>query len=707
MIMLLTALVLTAFASPAQAPPPTAQPSGPEIASARRVAATANLAAEEYRLGVRGGQVIAAPEVEEARLFLAEARRNASRLPMEVSGEITARIDSLLAMVNAVASPDSIDRRVSVLVDGLARRLGITLDEVPTERPSLARGREVYQANCASCHGASGRGDGPVAPALSPRPSDLANPAALLASSPLDFYRRITVGTAGTAMAPYEHMLSSEDRWAVALYTSTLRLPRPSGRRPPEGLALFGASARMTDADLLASLGVGATLADVAAVRILPAPESATMSAVFTQVRRELDSAYFLARGGHPDEARAMAMDAYITFERVERELRVKDPALTARIEAAFESLRNRAGSSASTTQLEGIRRDLAAALERAERTIADRPSGTNLVMQSFVILVREGLEAILVIGALMAFLVKTGNAHRRRDIHLGVGAAIALSLLTAAALETVFVLSRRHQEGLEGAVMLLASATLFYVSYWLLSKMEVAKWNRFVRSRMEQALTRGSALALGSVAFLAVYREGFETVLFYKALAVSGGGSGAANWLPISGGILAGAVVLAIVYVAINRFGVRLPLKPFFGITGTLLYYMAFVFAGKGIAELQVSGAIGLTPVTWGPRIPALGVYPTVESLGVQGGLLALALLGLAWILLRRGSGVGGVGGRVSEVRTPDSGPPIGPLPPNELLRSIDRIETDLAEVRVELERMRERVRPEDLKPSSSAPEN
>jgi high-affinity iron transporter len=455
-----------------------------------------------------------------------------------------------------------------------------------------------------------------------------------------------------------------------------------------------------------------------------------------------------------------MAMDAYITFERVERDLRVKDPALTSSIEAAFESLRNQAGTGASASQLATIRRDLAAALERAERTIADRPSGTNLLMQSFIILVREGLEAILVIGALMAFLVRTGNAHRRREIHLGVGAAVALSLLTAAALETVFALSTRHQEGLEGVVMLLAAGTLFSVSYWLLSKMEVAKWNQFVRSRMEQALTRGSALALASVAFLAVYREGFETVLFYKALAVSGG-TGGATWLPILVGIVAGSAVLAVVYVAINRFGVRLPLKPFFGVTGTLLYYMAFVFAGKGIAELQESGAIGLTPLGWAPRIPAMGIYPTAESLAVQGILLLLALVGGGWLLLGSSRRLGGSASGSSTSRRQDvsasgsstsrrqdvsaSGrsddrrhseqpsrraaespsrpeeppsrpeeppsrpeePPSRPEDETSLLRSIDRIETDLAEVRVELERMRERVKPGDVKPSSPGRES
>jgi high-affinity iron transporter len=206
------------------------------------------------------------------------------------------------------------------------------------------------------------------------------------------------------------------------------------------------------------------------------------------------------------------------------------------------------------------------------------------------------------------------------------------MSLLTAAALETVFVLSRAHQEGMEGVVMLVATATLFYVSYWLISKLEVATWKSFVRGKMESALSRGSAFALASVAFLAVYREGFETVLFYKALAVSGGPG---DWAPITIGVLAGAAVLAVVYVAINRFGVRLPLKPLFGVTSALLYYMAVVFAGKGIAELQESGAVPLTPVARAPRIPALGIYPTLESLALQGLLILLAIVGLTWVFV------------------------------------------------------------------------
>jgi high-affinity iron transporter len=146
----------------------------------------------------------------------------------------------------------------------------------------------------------------------------------------------------------------------------------------------------------------------------------------------------------------------------------------------------------------------------------------------------------------------------------------------------------------------------------------------------VQDAVTSGSALALASAAFLAVYREGFETVLFYKALVISAGPT--AGLAPILAGMLLGALLLVGVYVAVNRFGIRLPLKPFFAVTSAFLYYMAFVFAGAGIAELQEGGFVSLTPVSGAPRIPALGIHPTAETLAAQCVLVALALAALVW---------------------------------------------------------------------------
>jgi high-affinity iron transporter len=558
----------------------------------------------------------------------------------------------------------------------------------------------VYQANCAGCHGTSGRGDGPQAAGLEPPPANLADGPALRDRSPLDYFHRISIGVVGTAMPAFEGRLSPDDRWAAALYATVLRLPTAEGDVPP-ALRAFPTTGRMTDAEVLSALGASdpagpEALARLARVRTVQADASATAAAlVFDRVRSQVESTYTLARAGD-SAASGRAFDAYMTFEQVERSVRARNPGLASELEAGFATLRTRAAGGATRTELDAIRAQLYSGLERAERILGADLSPLNLFFQSFVIMLREGLEAILIVGALMTFLVKMGASHRRRDIHIGVAAAVGASLLTALALETIFQLTPSKREALEGLTMVVATAVLFYVSYWLLSKMEVVKWNHFVKSKVQDALTSGSALALASAAFLAVYREGFETVLFYKALFLSGGGAG--GTMPVIGGIALGSMVLVAVYVGMHRFGIRLPLKPFFGVTSAFLYYMAFVFAGKGVVELQEGGFLPTTIVAWAPRVPALGIYPTLESLAAQGVLVLLLVAALVWTF-----GIEPRRLRVTRVLVPEPRPePAAPAPPPrlagdeddvELLRSLERVEADLAEIRAEIERMKHRV--------------
>jgi len=607
------------------------------LAAARRIANTARLAASEYRLGVVDGVVVLQPEVEEAALFLAEARRAAEALPDSVRAPVDSELIRLGSLVTRIGDPDSLGAGVERMVAGLARALAVDVDEMPTELPSLARGAEIYRTECGSCHGATGRGDGEQARDLDPPPSDLSDRERLREVTPLEFYRRVTIGVAGTAMPSFEDRFSVDDRWAVAMYATMLRLPAAEGNAPLH-LTDFPVIARLSDAAIAESLGRNdSSPARIAAVRTLAGVAPARdYRPIFNTVRARIDSAVTLVERGETDAARSRALDAYLAFEAVERELRIKAPDQVADLEQAFADLRAAAEAGGETGSVEAT---LDRLLERAERSVGVTLSPVALFGQSVVILVREGLEAILVVGALMTFLVKLGAGHRRRDLHLGVLAALLASLVTAVMVETVFRLSPTHQEALEAGTMVVATVMLFWVSYWLLSKIEVARWNRFVRTRLSEALGQGSRLALGSVAFLAVYREGFETVLFYKALLVSGGDASAA--VPVGVGIMVGLVALAIVYLAINRFGVRLPLRPFFAVTSALLYLMAFNFAGTAIAELQEGGLLPLTPVNWLPRIPVLGLYPTMESTAVQALLLALAGVALVWTFVvtpRRG---------------------------------------------------------------------
>ena len=600
------------------------------LAVARRVFATAQLAAEEYRVGVVGGRIVAAAEVDEARLFITEADRTSGELPATARTAAAGPLSRMAAVVQQTGAPDSLDAAVRALGLALAEHVGGPLEPVPAWAAPVARGKELYARTCAGCHGDAGRGDGPAAAGLEPRPADLTDPS-LTASSPLDFYRRITLGVAGTAMPGFEGTLEEEDRWAVALYASTLRLPAASGR-VPDSLRGLARNAALTDVQVLALLGHGsearpttAALARVAAVREAGGADAGSRrAAVFDSVRAQVAGVESLASAGEKAAAGRAALAAYMTFEGVERELRAQDAKLARELEEAFTALRLGAegGSAAGSARV-------AVLLDRAEEVLGTQQRPVGMFVQSFVLLVREGVEAILIVGALLAFLGRIGAGHRARDIKAGIGAAIGASLLTAVLIETVFHLTPADQEVLEGGTMLLATVVLFSVSYWLLTKLEVAKWNRFVRSKVEEAVAGGSSLALASVAFLAVYREGFETVLFYKALFVSGGGSAT---LPILVGMVVGAIILVALFIAIQRFGVRLPLKPFFAVTSAFLYWMAFTFAGHGVAELQAGGLLPTTPVTWLPWAPRMGMYPTLETALAQGVLLLLALGAVAW---------------------------------------------------------------------------
>ena len=173
---------------------------------------------------------------------------------------------------------------------------------------------------------------------------------------------------------------------------------------------------------------------------------------------------------------------------------------------------------------------------------------------------------------------------------------------------------------------MLVAVVVLFWVSYWLIMKIETQKWNRYITKKMTQALTTGNVFALGMVAFFAVYREGFETVLFYKALYLYAGNVNSG----IIPGFVTGCSFLVFIFYLINKVGIRIPLKWFFGATSVLLYFMAFTFMGKGLHELQMGEALSLTPANFSPEISWLGMYPTWETLIGQSLLLIIFLGGL-----------------------------------------------------------------------------
>jgi len=348
-------------------------------------------------------------------------------------------------------------------------------------------------------------------------------------------------------------------------------------------------------------------------------------SAAAQSVMALLDSALEFARAGKPADAGDRAFDAYIAFEPLETPARARQPGLVSSMErhfADFKAAVRAHDMGAAARARDAIALDLPTIIELTRPTTA----GWGAFLESLLIIVREGFEAILVVGAVVAFLIKMGHRERLRSIWIGVAYGVAASAATAVLLGTMFAYLPASREIVEGTTMLIAVVVLFSVSYWLISKVEAAKWQKFIREKVTVALEQGGGKALVLVAFLAVYREGAETALFYQALF----NEGPHLVLPLSLGIVAGGLILAFIFTLFYKYGVKIPMRPFFTVTSGLLYYMAFVFMGKGIRELQEGNIVPITVIHGLPNVPSMGIFPSLETLGAQAVLIALFVLAM-----------------------------------------------------------------------------
>ena len=646
----------------------------------KRVANIVSVAVEEYGKGVDArGRLISADEYNEAAGFLADAQQVAARLPGAQVQAARAILDSIIAAVRAKQPPDS----VAVIGRRFAAALGNAgMLELPTSAIDLADGKRTFERSCASCHGTVGLGDGPAAKSLPTRPPAIGRADTMFAKSPALVYRIVSVGISGTAMVGFSSQLTPAQRWNVVSYITSLRahpeqvregeglyvqqcaschgvsgssdgaLARSLSKLPPE-IGTFAWQVERSDSDLAGvvrnglpgtpmpparDLSADQVRSVVAYLRTLAiqSPAVATAAAATTDSTGAgaaaanslglLEQALTAARAGRASDAGDKAFDAYLAFEPIESRARARDPGIVAGMERLFADFKG----AVRANDLRGAER-ARDAIDANMPNVVDltRPTGSagEAFWQSFLIILREGFEAILVIGAIVAFLLKMGHKEQLRSIWVGVALAIAASGVTAVVLSTILSAMPASREMIEGFTLLVAVIVLFSVSYWLISRAEAAKWQAFIREKVTDALQHGGGRTLAFVAFLAVYREGAETALFYQALF----NEGAHVALPISLGIVVGFAALAVIFTLFYRYGVRIPMRPFFSVTSVLLYYMAFVFMGKGLRELQEGNVLPISVIPGFPTVEALGLYPTWQTILGQLVLLALFVFALA----------------------------------------------------------------------------
>ena len=551
--------------------------------SAKRLSSIVSVAIEEYGKAVDAkGQLISADEYSETTGFLEDAKGVALRLRGYNAPATQAVLDTLIDAVRKRVPPADV-KLIHARFNGALGAAGAM--DLPAAPLDTARGHTLFTQNCSSCHGDRGLGDGPAAATSPVQVPAIGSKRKTPDLSPALAYNVVSVGVRGTPMPSFAANMSPQDRWNVVNYVYAMR-----GE----------------------TMSLPAAQADASAAPGAPAARS---------VLALLDSALEFAKKGKSAEAGDRAFDAYIAFEPLETPARARQPGLVASMERHFADFKGALrGKDLNVAQ--HARDAIALDLPRIVELTKPTGSGWGAFFQSFLIILREGFEAILVIGAVVAFLIKTGNRDRLKSIWTGIALGLAASALMVIVLKTVFAHLPTSREVVEGITMLAAVVVLFSVSYWLISKVEAAKWQKFIREKVSTALDHGGGKALATVAFLAVFREGAETAMFYQALFSEGNVA-----LPLSLGIVVGFAALAVIFTLFYRFGVRIPMRPFFTVTSVLLYYMAFVFVGKGIRELQEGNVVPITVMKGMPSMPSLGVFPSMETLAAQGILLVLFL--------------------------------------------------------------------------------
>ena len=589
--------------------------------------------AVDYRGAVVDGRITNAAEYAEMVEFSSTVEAKIAMLPAKPGRtSLVAEASALRNLIVRKASPDDVATTARALSGQLLAEYPVPL--APTGAPNVQRGAGLYAQNCASCHGLNGDGRGPDAAKLDPPPIAFLDASRARERSPFALYQVISQGLDGTSMRGFSE-LSSQDRWALAFFASRFAF---TDSEKGEKLWTSDAGLRNSIPNLAALAGltpdalgrqIGQTRADAVLAYLRAHPEALTKASAgsLSVAHDRLRASVAAYEAGDRQSAKKLALSAYLDgFEPVEPALAVRDGTLMSRIEAEMGNLRAAIGRGAPVAEVKDRVAILDALFSDAEEVLSpDAASTASTFIGAFTILLREGLEALLIVVAMIAFLRKADRGEMVRHVHSGWVAALIAGGITWA-IATFFIgVSGASRELTEGFGSLFAAVVLLSVGIWMHGKSQAGEWQRYISATLGKALSRSSAWFLFGLAFIAVYREVFETILFYAALTAQGSNA------VILAGAGSATVLLGIIAWVMLRFSAKLPVSEFFKYSSALIAVLAVVLAGKGVAALQEAGMIEIAPLVQIPRIPVLGVFPTWESVGAQ--LLTLGVVAVgAW---------------------------------------------------------------------------
>lgn len=585
--------------------------------------------AVDYSEAVADGEIIDEGEYGEMQDFSSTVHNYILALP-ETSAKAKLEMDAarLQALVNKKAAHGEVKRQAQRLADDLIAAYPIPT--APDSAPDLSLGAVLYQEHCASCHGITGRADGPLAEGLDPEPIDFTEKERANQRSTLSLYQTITQGVEGTSMAAYNH-LNIDERWALAYYVGTIAYldDIEAGAQLWENNELARAQvstlkelSHLRADQLDAVLGEAEAEQLVGYLRTYPAEleEAATGLAL---ARGRLQASFNAYQAGDHKGAIALALSSYLDgVEPIEPALNAKDNGLRQQIELSMGVYRTGLSRGIAASELADQVKTIDALLVKAQEVTGNSYDASTVFIGAFTILLREGLEALLVVIGILTFLSRSGRHEAVPYIHAGWVSALIAGGLTWFVARYFIEISGASRELTEGISALFAAVMLLGIGLWMHQKSIGDRWQAYIADKVNQALNKKSIWFLFILSFISVYREVFETILFYAALWTDGLG----HWL-IAGMLAAIAVLTALAWGLLKTSRV-LPISTFFSASSALIAVLAVVLTGKGISALQEAGWVHVTLAPT-PTIDLLGMYSTWETVVAQLIMLSVLVIG------------------------------------------------------------------------------
>ena len=564
----------------------------------------------DYPPTVENGKVIDETEYREQLEFLTVLKGLIEGLPERPErAELARGVNALQAAIEKREDGTAVAREARQLGARLA--VAYEVSQAPAITPDPTRGAPLYAQHCSVCHGETGAGDGPASLGMTPPPANLRDVQRLDRLSLYAIYNTLGLGVEGTDMPSFLDQLDERQRWDLATYIAGLSAD-PAAAKADKTYNLADL-ARQTPNEVLAAEGPEAT-ATFRAQRAQPPQVKRGPAQLLDYTSATLDKSLAAYRAGDREQAYDLSVAAYLEgFELVESSLDNVDANVRKNTEKALMAYRQSLQDGLPIEQVEQ-RLDAAKALlkESAGLLGSDGLSWTLSYISGLLILLREGLEAILVLAAILAFLRNTGQQSAVRSVNIGWGLALVAGLATWALAAYVIDVSGAQRELLEGCTALFASVMVLWLGVWMHDRRHAAAWQDYIKSSL---VSGGGRFGFAILAFFSVYRELFEVILFYETLWLQAGPAG--HNAVLAGGATALVLLMGLAWI-ILRGSAKLPLALFFSINAALLCALSVVFAGHGVKALQEAGIFGTRPVAFFD-FDWLGIHADAYSLAAQ----------------------------------------------------------------------------------------